>query len=435
MRSCAADPAAASKAASADAIAYSGQSCRAGNALFRREAATVFGQEEELAALAAMPEAHNRQAGELEAALRSALRGAAEGAAEADGAAEGLAEAAVEAEGAADAFGRWSRAVATLRPYVLACAWHYAIKPHETECDWWAVANKAAMNAASAEAAAAAAVATAGEVKGRQSAERTKLRAANVHAKAAEAALGKEAEEAAAAAEVAEAAVKEDDPTSRKAAAAARELADAAAAKKEAASASVWRMADAKAKFFASPAWTDEMVVDAATIVLEAMRARLPFTASTSGHDSCMKLQWIRKLLLAWVRTMDRFDESLLDDRAFLRLVRTTAYACLAFREAAALICTGRLTLWIRARQQVFPGDNREGVAVHAVLGAKTASLWEVLKFSGLCSSQCFGTVLEVASALERAAGEYGPAMASKLLLAASESPHICTGYEMYFDH
>jgi len=112
MRSCAADPAAASKAASADAIAYSGQMCRAGNALFRREAATVFGQEEELAALAAMPEAHNRQAGELEAALRSALRGAAEGAAEADGAAEGLAEAAVEAEGAADAFGRWSRAVA-----------------------------------------------------------------------------------------------------------------------------------------------------------------------------------------------------------------------------------------------------------------------------------------------------------------------------------
>ena len=58
-----------------------------------------------------------------------------------------------------------------------------------------------------------------------------------------------------------------------------------------------------------------------------------------------------------------------------------------------------------------------------------------MLKFSGLCSSQCFGTVLEVASALERAAGEYGPAMASKLLLAASESPHICTGYEMYFDH
>ena len=124
------------------------------------------------------------------------------------------------------------------------------------------------------------------------------------------------------------------------------------------------------------------MVVDAATIVLEAMRARLPFTASTSGSDSCMKLQWIRKLLLAWVRTMDRFYESLLDDRAFLRLVRTTAYACLAFREAAALICTGRLTLWIRARQQVFPGDNREGVAVHAVLGAKTAALQPLLQSS-----------------------------------------------------
>ena len=58
-----------------------------------------------------------------------------------------------------------------------------------------------------------------------------------------------------------------------------------------------------------------------------------------------------------------------------------------------------------------------------------------MLTSSGLCSSQCFETVLKVAKALERAAGEYGPAMASKLLLAASESPHICTGYEMYFDH
>ena len=129
------------------------------------------------------------------------------------------------------------------------------------------------------------------------------------------------------------------------------------------------------------------MVVDAATIVLKAMRARLPVTASTRGTDSCMKLQWVRKLLLEWVRTMDRFDESLLDDRAFLRLVRTTAYACLAFREAAALICTGRLTLWIRARQQVFPGDSREGVAVHAVLGAKTAALHEPL----LQSSEMLG--------------------------------------------
>ena len=124
------------------------------------------------------------------------------------------------------------------------------------------------------------------------------------------------------------------------------------------------------------------MVVDAATIVLEAMRARLPFTASTSGGSSCMKLQWTRKLLLEWVGTLDGFDESLLEDRAFLRLVRTTAYACLAFREAAALICTGRLTLWIRARQQVFPGDSREGVAVHAVLGAKTAALQPLLQSS-----------------------------------------------------
>ena len=57
-----------------------------------------------------------------------------------------------------------------------------------------------------------------------------------------------------------------------------------------------------------------------------------------------------------------------------------------------------------------------------------------MLKFSGLCSSQCFETVLEVAKALERAAGEYARAMASRLLLAASESPHICTGYTMYFD-
>ena len=124
------------------------------------------------------------------------------------------------------------------------------------------------------------------------------------------------------------------------------------------------------------------MVVDAATIVLEAMRARLPFTASTSGGDSCMRLEWVRKLLLEWVGTLDGFDESLLEDRAFLRLVRTTAYACLAFREAAALICTGRLTLWIRARQQVFPGDSREGVAVHAVLGAKTAALQPLLQSS-----------------------------------------------------
>ncbi|EOD30797.1 hypothetical protein EMIHUDRAFT_232396 [Emiliania huxleyi CCMP1516] len=303
-----------------------------GKALLTREAAAVFGQKEELAARAAMPEAHDRQGEELEAALRSALRGAAEGTAKAEGAAEGLAEAAVEAEAATDAFGRWTRAVATLRPYSLECAWHYGAKPDVEQCDW-------------------------------KSAARAKLAKANELAKAAEAALVEEAEEAAAAA-------------------------------KE---------------------WTDALVVDAATIVLEAMRARLPFTASTGGGDSCMRLQWVRKLLLEWVGTLDGFDESLLEDRAFLRLVRTTAYACLAFREAAALICTGRLTLWIRARQQ--------------------ASLWEVLKFSGLCSSQCFETVLEVAKALERAAGEYGRAMASRLLLAASESPHICTGYTMYFDH
>ena len=54
------------------------------------------------------------------------------------------------------------------------------------------------------------------------------------------------------------------------------------------------------------------MVVDAATIVLKAMRARLPVTTSTGGGDSCMKLQWIRKLLLEWVGTLDGFDESLL---------------------------------------------------------------------------------------------------------------------------
>jgi hypothetical protein len=112
MRSCAADPAAASKAASAAAIACSAQLCSTGKALFTREAAAVFGQKEELAARAAMPEAHDRQGEELEAALRSALRGAAEGTAKAEGAAEGLAEAAVEAEAATDAFGRWTRAVA-----------------------------------------------------------------------------------------------------------------------------------------------------------------------------------------------------------------------------------------------------------------------------------------------------------------------------------
>lgn len=109
------------------------------------------------------------------------------------------------------------------------------------------------------------------------------------------------------------------------------------------------------------------------------MRARLASTGTTSGHMPCMKLEWLRDIIREWndARGEVVFTEAMLQHRVFCRLARTSAYCCFNLREAAALICTGRLTLWVRARQFLFgpEADAREAVAIFAALGAQSAIL------------------------------------------------------------
>uniref|UniRef100_A0A7S3SD51 Uncharacterized protein n=2 Tax=Emiliania huxleyi TaxID=2903 RepID=A0A7S3SD51_EMIHU len=117
------------------------------------------------------------------------------------------------------------------------------------------------------------------------------------------------------------------------------------------------------------------------------MRARLASTGTTSGHMPCMKLEWLRDIIREWndARGEVVFTEAMLQHRVFCRLARTSAYCCFNLREAAALICTGRLTLWIRARQFLFgpEADAREAVAIFAALGAQSASLYEYSSTQG----------------------------------------------------
>ena len=107
--------------------------------------------------------------------------------------------------------------------------------------------------------------------------------------------------------------------------------------------------------------------------MLKHLLARLSTTATTAGADDCMRLEWVRDIL----RSCDPklYTAELLDDGAFVRLVRLAAYKCLGLCDAAALVCTGRLSLWIRARMFCSGADAREAVAVFAVLGAKPAPI------------------------------------------------------------
>jgi len=379
-----AGPTGAREAGTVAALRRDVRAVRAGAQAFAERAEVIEEQLQALAVAAAMPAALDAQAAVVERAALAGLKGL-------------MGEHAAQA-----ALRRWMTAFAEvsaemvqkLGPYSAECYWHYLYKsPPPAKCCWFPPAMAAARTAPDAAAAVAAASAVVEGIEEGRKRTRGAIQARKEAALRAEGERKKEARLAAASAEVvrrkadAAAGLPEHEQL-QSAALKEEEEAAMAAAQADAASAAVWRRKQARALLFARPdKWGDETVVGAANVVQGAMRARLASTGTTSGHMPCMKLEWLRDIIREWndARGEVVFTEAMLQHRVFCRLARTSAYCCFNLREAAALICTGRLTLWIRARQFLFgpEADAREAVAIFAALGAQSASLYEYSSTQG----------------------------------------------------